>query len=205
MGESMFQYGKCPYIYPLYGLGELPQAFARLAAIYGGTYMLNKPIDEIVVEDGKVIGVKSEGELAKAPIVIGDPSYFKDAKLVQQTGQVARCICILNHPIPNTNDSESCQIIVPQSQVGRKSDVYISCVSYAHNIAAKGKWVAQVSATVETGDPEKDLAHGLKLLGPIEERFIFTTPVEEPIDAAACNAQGIFISNGYDATSHFGT
>ena len=31
-----------PYIYPRYGLGELPQAFARLSAVYGGTYMLNK-------------------------------------------------------------------------------------------------------------------------------------------------------------------
>lgn len=29
-----------PYIYPLYGLGELPQGFARLSAVYGGTYML---------------------------------------------------------------------------------------------------------------------------------------------------------------------
>lgn len=36
----------------------------RLSAIYGGTYMLNKPIEEIVVEDGKVVGVKSEGEVS---------------------------------------------------------------------------------------------------------------------------------------------
>ena len=27
--ESLARYGKSPYIYPLYGLGELPQAFAR--------------------------------------------------------------------------------------------------------------------------------------------------------------------------------
>jgi Rab GDP dissociation inhibitor len=46
--------GKSPYLYPLYGLGELPQGFARLSAIYGGTYMLDKPIDEIVMEGGKV-------------------------------------------------------------------------------------------------------------------------------------------------------
>ncbi len=39
----------------------------RLSAIYGGTYMLNKPIDEIVVENGKVVGVKSEGEVGLAP------------------------------------------------------------------------------------------------------------------------------------------
>lgn len=42
--ESLARFqGGSPYIYPLYGLGELPQAFSRLSAVYGGTYMLNKP------------------------------------------------------------------------------------------------------------------------------------------------------------------
>lgn len=52
--DSLSRYGKSPYLYPMYGLGELPQGFARLSAIYGGTYMLNKQIDEIVLMDGKV-------------------------------------------------------------------------------------------------------------------------------------------------------
>ena len=51
-------------LYPLYGLGELPQGFAWLSAIFGGTYMLNKPIEEIIMQNGKVIGVKSEGEVS---------------------------------------------------------------------------------------------------------------------------------------------
>ncbi|PIO34672.1 hypothetical protein AB205_0057850, partial [Aquarana catesbeiana] len=70
---SLARYGKSPYLYPLYGLGELPQGFARcefalrfeldrLSAIYGGTYMLNKPIEELVMENGRIVGVKSEGE-----------------------------------------------------------------------------------------------------------------------------------------------
>lgn len=29
--ESLARYGKSPYLYPLYGLGELPQGFARYA------------------------------------------------------------------------------------------------------------------------------------------------------------------------------
>jgi hypothetical protein len=33
---------------------RLLQGFARLSAIYGGTYMLDKPIEEIVYEGGKV-------------------------------------------------------------------------------------------------------------------------------------------------------
>ena len=31
-------YGKSPYLYPLYGLGELPQAFARLVLITDGCW-----------------------------------------------------------------------------------------------------------------------------------------------------------------------
>merc|ERR1711922_133520 len=117
VGHSLALYGKSPYLYPLYGLGELPQGFARLSAIYGGTYMLDKPIDEIVYEGGKVIGVKSGGETAKCKQVYCDPTYVSDK--VKKTGQVVRCICLMDHPIPNTKDALSTQIIIPQKQVGR--------------------------------------------------------------------------------------
>merc|ERR1712070_1019695 len=72
--ESVSRFSKSPYIYPVYGLGEIPQGFARLSAIYGGTYMLDKPFNGVEMADGKVVGVKStpnegEGEAcAKAPI-----------------------------------------------------------------------------------------------------------------------------------------
>ena len=70
---SMARYGKSPYIYPLYGLGELPQSFARLSAIYGGTYMLDKKVDEIITDDsGKFVGVRSGDETVKAKQVVSD-------------------------------------------------------------------------------------------------------------------------------------
>jgi Rab GDP dissociation inhibitor len=128
--SSMARYGKSPYIYPMYGLGELPQAFARLSAIYGGTYMLAKPIEKIVTdENGKFVGVTSEGETVKAKMVIGDPSYFgagsdegQDGKIrVVEEKKVVRAICILKHPVPGTDDADSAQIIIPQNQVGRKN------------------------------------------------------------------------------------
>lgn len=122
--ESLARYGKSPYLYPLYGLGELPQGFARLSAIYGGTYMLDKPVDEIVFENGKVVGVRCGEEIAKCKQVYCDPSYVPDR--VTKVGQVARCICLMNHPIPNTKDALSCQIIIPQKQVGRKSGKLIT-------------------------------------------------------------------------------
>ncbi|KAL7236040.1 hypothetical protein ACSBR1_019341 [Camellia fascicularis] len=122
--ESLARFhGGSPYIYPLYGLGELPQAFARLSAVYGGTYMLNKPECKVEFDaDGKAVGVTSEGETAKCKKVVCDPSYLPDK--VQKVGKVARVVCIMSHPIPDTKDSHSVQVILPQKQLGRKSDMY---------------------------------------------------------------------------------
>ena len=81
-----------PYIYPLYGLGELPQSFARLSAVHGGTYMLNKPDIQVAYDEetGRACGATSEGVTAKAKFVVGDPSYFPGK--VRKVGQVVRAL-----------------------------------------------------------------------------------------------------------------
>ncbi|XP_066448219.1 rab GDP dissociation inhibitor beta [Eleutherodactylus coqui] len=199
--ESLARYGKSPYLYPLYGLGELPQGFARLSAIYGGTYMLNKPIEELVIECGKIVGVKSEGEIARCKQLICDPSYVTNR--VTKVGQVIRVICILSHPIKNTNDADSCQIIIPQNQVNRKSDIYVCMISYAHNVAAQGKYIAIASTTVETNDPEKEIRPALELLEPIDQKFVSVNDMYAPTDLGT--ESQIFISRTYDPTTHFET
>ncbi|XP_041349906.1 rab GDP dissociation inhibitor beta-like [Gigantopelta aegis] len=198
--DSLARYGKSPYLYPLYGLGELPQGFARLSAIYGGTYMLDKN-GEIVFEDGKVVGVKSGDETAKCDMVVCDPSYAEDK--VSKVGKVIRAICIMKHPIANTSDSLSCQIIIPQHQVNRKSDIYICCVSYAHMVASKGFFMAIVSTNVETSNPEAELKVGLDLCNPIEEKFVWIDDLYKPTDNGA--ESKVFITESYDATTHFET
>nr|CAH8841996.1 unnamed protein product [Trichobilharzia regenti] len=178
--HSVNRFGKSPYLYPLYGLGELPQSFARLSAVYGGTYMLNKPVDEIVMENGKVVGVKSEGEVARCDKVICDPSYAPDR--VRKCGQVVRAICILNHPIPNVKNALSSQIIIPQNQVGRHHDIYVSCVSHPHYVCPEKFFIVLVATTVETSNPHQELQPGLQLLGRIEHIFYSVADLFEPID-----------------------
>ena len=55
----------------------------------------------------------------KTKKILADPSYFKGK--VQVVGQLVKAICILNHPVANTNNADSFQLIIPQSQVGRKN------------------------------------------------------------------------------------
>jgi Rab GDP dissociation inhibitor len=115
--DSLGKYGDSPFLYPIYGLGGLPESFSRLCAIHGGTYMLNAKVDEILFSDGKVTGIKSGDEVAKAPLIICDPSYVVNIGKVQEVGKVIRAICIMDHCIPMTNDATSCQIILPQKQL----------------------------------------------------------------------------------------
>lgn len=123
--DSIGRYGDSPFLYPIYGLGGLPEAFSRLCAIHGGTYMLNTQVDEILMEGGKVTGIKSGDQVATAPLVICDPSYAMKAdgssEFVKPIGKVIRAICLMNHPIPHTNNAQSIQIILPAKQLNKKT------------------------------------------------------------------------------------
>eukprot|EP00897_Mesotaenium_endlicherianum_P008336 jgi/Mesen1/7530/ME000391S06764 len=222
--ESLARFGGgSPYIYPLYGLGELPQAFARLSAVYGGTYMLAKPECKVEFDEmGQVSGVTSEGETARSKKVVCDPSYLPNK--VKVCGKVVRAICIMSHPIPNTSDSHSVQIILPQKQLNRKSDikVMLSLTSGHARIVIVQVWpgmLASVRLTwtmfltgfdflVWTEDaqqdkPEAELAPGLALLGPVEETFYDVYDIYEPVNEWSLD--NCFITKSYDSTTHFET
>ena len=199
--DSLSRYGTSPYIYPVYGLGGLPEGFSRICAIHGGTFMLNQDIDEILYNDkGEAYGVKAGNMMAKASMVIGDPSYFPKDK-VKASGDVVRCICLLNHPIPNTNNSESVQIIVPGPQVDRVNDIFVSCIGNALQVCAPGVYIAIVSTRVEKATPDEDIAPGLALLGPIMKRFTAVSTMMEPVGDGSSDK--CYISSSFDGTSHF--
>ena len=87
--------------------------------------------------------------------------------------------------------------------MGRRSDIYVTMVSYTHQVASKGWFVAMVSTTVETDNPEAECQPGLALLGPVKQKFIQISDVFAPNDDGTSSQ--LFISKSYDATSHFET
>eukprot|EP01059_Diplonema_ambulator_P023982 TRINITY_DN3969_c0_g1_i1.p1 TRINITY_DN3969_c0_g1~~TRINITY_DN3969_c0_g1_i1.p1 ORF type:complete len:443 (+),score=158.97 TRINITY_DN3969_c0_g1_i1:44-1372(+) len=199
---SMYEEARAPYVYPLYGLGELPQIFARLCAVHGGTFMLDKPVDKVHYdEEGKFVGVESQGEVVRAKKVVGDPSYFADK--VKKVGQVVRCICLMNHGIADAGDAKSCQIIISGREVNRKSDIYVTLLSGIHKVVPQGMYLGLVSTTVETENPEDEIAPGLALLGNVLEKFVEVTDNYHP--SSTGHDDNVFVSKSYDASTHFET
>lgn len=57
------------------------------------------------------------------------------------------------------------------------ADIYIACVSSAHNVCPKGYWIAIVSTIAETSaNHHLELQPGLERLGKIEEQFMASAP-----------------------------
>ena len=74
-------------------------------------------------------------------------------------------------------------------------------VSHSHLICSKGMNVAIISATVETENPEEEIAPAVGLLGDVLEMFVSVSTVYDPVpDEKGSN---LWITSSYDATSHF--
>lgn len=53
------------------------------------------------------------------------------------------------------------------------TDIYIACVSSAHNVCPKGYWIAIVSTIAESSaNHHLELQPGLDRLGKVEEQFM---------------------------------
>ncbi|CCH44008.1 Rab GDP dissociation inhibitor alpha [Wickerhamomyces ciferrii] len=204
--QSVARFGKSPYLYPLYGLGELPQGFSRLSAIYGGTFMLGTPINKILYDkEGKVEGLNlqldGKEETTKSKVIIADPTYFPDK--VSKTQKLIRTISIVDQ-LPLKNGETSGQIIITGKESGRKNDIYIALIGSEHKVSPPGKNVAIVSTIIE-GDtaPHLQISSAFKILGIKDFNYTFMgiSEIFEPIEDGS--KDGVFISKSYDATSHF--
>lgn len=74
-------------------------------------------------------------------------------------------------------------------------------VSSKHQICAQGIYVAMVSTTVETGNPEEEIAPAIQLLGPIMEMFVRVDTLYEPLEDG--KTSNLWITKSYDPSSHF--
>lgn len=113
--RSLGRYGNTPFLFPMYGCGEIPQCFCRLSAVFGGIYCLKKPIDEIhfdeCLEQFRAIKINNQLINGKSIVITGCglnqfANIFPKIDIEQQTdlhncGKLSRAIFITNRPLCN--------------------------------------------------------------------------------------------------------
>ena len=209
--DSLLQGCRSPYIYPHYGVGELPYFFNRLGAVHGGTYCLRAQVNKAHFRDKTFEGVdftiegndgNTQTHHVTAKWLIANSLYIPDSH--DSTFTVLRCICITDASLPQAQSGElgSHQLIIPGSELKRREDVFILQFSCRQKVVPPGKFAVYISTVLEEEECHEVLIDAITdLIGCIFlERFVRTLECHRVRNNQRSN---VLITKALDSTSHF--
>uniref|UniRef100_A0A0M3IPX5 Rab proteins geranylgeranyltransferase component A n=1 Tax=Ascaris lumbricoides TaxID=6252 RepID=A0A0M3IPX5_ASCLU len=111
--ESVGRFGDSPFLWTLYGSGELPQCFCRLCAVYGGVYCLKQPIDALILKENRVVAVLTKGQRIRCKHVVMDSSYLprRYSNDKERRNVLQRAILLSNRSLLNDAQKEHISLL----------------------------------------------------------------------------------------------
>ncbi|VDK83356.1 unnamed protein product [Onchocerca ochengi] len=169
--ESVGRFGDSPFLWTLYGSGELPQGFSRLCAVFGGIYCLNRSIDGFIISGGRIVAVITQGQRIKCNHIIANGRYAPQQHIsTSLQTRLNRAILISDRSLLPDLEKEHISVLNLSSL---KSDIfpYLLEVGYEGCVAPKGKYVTHITAQSD--------GVASTVLNPIIDPFFNVTKNEE--------------------------
>ncbi|KAI9194501.1 hypothetical protein LWI28_006592 [Acer negundo] len=174
-----FQNALGALIYPIYGQGELAQAFCRCAAVKGCLYVLRMPVISLLKDEdsGSYKGVRlASGQDIFSQKLVLDPSFtvpgplasapceqiqdsFQVLSLIDNKVKVARGICITKSSLKP--DISNCLVFFPPRSLFPEQVTSIRVLQLSSNLAVcpLGMFVLYFSALCDEVNQGKKLLH----------------------------------------------
>ncbi|XP_074529250.1 rab proteins geranylgeranyltransferase component A 1 [Halichoeres trimaculatus] len=118
------RYGNTPFLFPVYGLGEIPQCFCRMCAVFGGIYCLRHSITCLLVDKDsnrcKAV-IDSRGQRISCSHFVMEDSYVgaDRKKGASPTRSLSRAVLITDCSIlPSDSDQQVSMVTVPPVAAG---------------------------------------------------------------------------------------
>ncbi|NXU74276.1 RAE1 geranylgeranyltransferase, partial [Oreotrochilus melanogaster] len=132
--QCLGRYGNTPFLFPLYGQGEIPQCFCRMCAVFGGIYCLRHPVRCLVVdkESGRCKAIVDHfGQRISANYFIVEDSYLPESICTNVCyRQISRAVLITDQSVLNTDSEQQVSILaVPPVAPGKPAVCVIELCS----------------------------------------------------------------------------
>ena len=168
--RSLGRYSNSPFVWTLYGIGEMPQAYCRMSAVFGGTYCLRRSAKSLTVntEENNFTGIVcTENQEIAGKYLIMERSYLP-VKYVTETDKfVSRAILITNKSLKEAQDEHVTLLTIPPRE-GFWNHVRVIEIGPASMACPMGLFVVHLTTTgVEV--PERDLQPVVDLLFDTEK------------------------------------
>jgi len=185
--------GTGAFILPLYGSGEIPQAFCRVGAVGGATYVLRCPVDGIVMasgsDGGAVLAVRTgEGQLLRCRALVGNAETLcglLPPERLSLGGWISRCVAITDGPIQE-GESMSLVVIPPRALDGHNAAaIHVLQLGPAAAVTPAGSNRYLVYFTTAASSPSATAAQDLR---PAVDALLRVPPDLEPAPATGSPA-----------------
>ncbi|XP_068013765.1 rab proteins geranylgeranyltransferase component A 1 isoform X2 [Melanerpes formicivorus] len=132
--QCLGRYGNTPFLFPMYGQGEIPQCFCRLCAVFGGIYCLRHSVQCLVVdkESGRCKAIVDHfGQRISANYFIVEDSYLSESTCTNVCyRQISRAVLITDQSVLNTDSEQQISILtVPPVDPGKPAVCVIELCS----------------------------------------------------------------------------
>lgn len=167
--ESVGRYGDSPFLWTLYGSGELPQCFCRLCAVFGGIYCLDRQVDGFILANGRIVAVVTNGQRIDCNYVIANYAYIPQ-KYVDgsSTKRLNRAILISEGSVLPDPEKEHITLL-NLTNLEKSTCPYLLEVGYEGCAAPKGKYVVHITTARSAANDASSI------LTPIVEKLFTTT------------------------------
>ncbi|XP_065058795.1 rab proteins geranylgeranyltransferase component A 1-like [Rhopilema esculentum] len=163
--KSLGRFSNSPFVWTVYGISELPQAFCRMSAVFGGMYCLRHSAKSIRIDKArkKFIGIISTDnqEIAAEHLILGRDYIPKVYELSTKTF-VSRAIIITDKSVQESQEEQVTLLTIPPDKNSVNS-VQVIEIGPASMACPVGLYLVQMT-TKGVWTPEQDLQPTIDLL-----------------------------------------
>ncbi|CAF97265.1 unnamed protein product, partial [Tetraodon nigroviridis] len=122
--QCLGRYGNTPFLFPVYGLGEIPQCFCRMCAVFGGIYCLRHSVSCLLVDKDtnrcKAV-IDSRGQRISCGHLVVEEGYVgaELKRAATPTRFVSRAVLITDGSVlPSSSDQQVSLVTIPPITAG---------------------------------------------------------------------------------------
>lgn len=199
--DSVGHFGPSPFLFPLYGCGELSQCFCRLAAVFGSLYCLGRPVQAIVKKDGKITAVIANGDRVNCRYIVMSPRFVPETVPASSTLKIERIVYATDKSIKEAEKEQLTLLnlasLRPDAAVSRLVEVGFEACT-----APKGHFLVHATGTQEGETSVKTIAEKIFEKNEVEPYWKMSfTANSMKFDTAG--AENVVVAPPVDANLHY--
>ncbi|KAK9870755.1 hypothetical protein WA026_009716 [Henosepilachna vigintioctopunctata] len=163
--NSLGRFGKTPFLFSMYGSGEITQAFCRLSAVFGGVFALNQKLHGLVLKNNKFESLLCGKQKILSPHIVMNVGLAPESFLkYDKTKLLSRASLITNKSLVNSEKEHMTLLLYPAANNKLCTVLELGSLT---GTCPKNLFLVHIT-TKGSDDPKEDLRECIESLFPVE-------------------------------------